>query len=222
MTYNDVTVAPPPWDLTGNGYIFAFRFSRDFVERYGFLPDELKGQFRGGFGMVMLVDYEQSPVGPYRELLFVPGLFDQAGQRRYAITKIYVSTIDSVINGQENWGIPKELADFQIERVNDYTERFLMSLDGRVVFDMLLETLPQNLPLSTKLLPVRPGFIQTQNGRHLLTMPNARGKLGFASIQSAYVDPAYFPDFTHKRPLMALRALDFALTFPHPKHIVSG
>ncbi|TVR19064.1 MAG: hypothetical protein EA396_13780 [Anaerolineaceae bacterium] len=217
MSLTDVATRPAPWELTGSGYIFVFRFNRDFVMGQGFVPDELKGAYRGGLGTVMLVDYHTSPVGAYREMLFVPGLFEQCGQTRYTITKIYVSTIDSVINGQENWGIPKELADFQVESLSEKVERFRMSLDGHVVADLVLESVSPRLPVNTRFLPVRPALIQQHARRHLLTAPLARGRVGLASIHSAYVDAQYFPDFGHKRPLLAVRAADFKMTFPVPE-----
>jgi hypothetical protein len=32
-----------------------------------------------------------------------------------SISKIYVSTQDSIDNGQKNWGIPKEMAHFEVQ-----------------------------------------------------------------------------------------------------------
>ncbi len=96
-------------------------------------------RFHGGVGFVMLVRYKTSNgephtalqfqeiesvgelipslrmVGPYDELIYVPGLFsrrspsDQQQPVEYfpAITRIYVSTDESVYNGRKNWGIPK-------------------------------------------------------------------------------------------------------------------
>jgi acetoacetate decarboxylase len=72
----------------------------------------------------MLVDYEQSPVGPYQELLFIPGRFQFGRRRYYMVTQIYVSTQVSVENGQENWGIPKQLAQFHFETVDERVKQF--------------------------------------------------------------------------------------------------
>jgi len=38
---------PAPWELSGDGYIFVFKFSKDFVEKNGFLPKNLKESFDG-------------------------------------------------------------------------------------------------------------------------------------------------------------------------------
>jgi len=73
----------------------------------------------GGPGMVMLVQYTETPVGPYDELIYIAGKFslpDEDGKTKIAgnrITRIYVSTKESTANGRRNWNIPKEVADFK-------------------------------------------------------------------------------------------------------------
>ena len=97
-------IAPAPWTLKGNGYIFIYHFPKEFVEKFGFLADYQRLSFKGDFvGTVMLVDYETSAVGPYQELLFVPGRMTFNKKKLFSISKIYVSSDDSVWNGNENW-----------------------------------------------------------------------------------------------------------------------
>ena len=87
-------MAPPPWDLTGRGYVFLFTGAPDVRG-----PTTPPGsRFAGGLGAVMLLDYTSSDVGPYRELLFVPGRYSLGGRRCYSISRIYVSTPESVAN----------------------------------------------------------------------------------------------------------------------------
>ncbi|RZK00390.1 MAG: acetoacetate decarboxylase, partial [Flavobacterium sp.] len=122
MSLTPTQIAPPPWDLTGNGYVFLFHFSKAFVQEQGFLDDYQKDTYKGGLlglGTVMLVDYTTSDVGPYKELLFVPGRFsfNKPADNTWGISKIYVSSYYSVWNGRENWGIPKELAEFNIQKI---------------------------------------------------------------------------------------------------------
>ena len=108
----DIKKYPAPWDLKGKGYIFLYKFNKKFVEQSGKVPEFLKDSFTGGFGSVMLVNYKQSNAGPYGELLFIPGKFKFNNKKLDNISKIYVSTMESVVNGRLNWGIPKEKADF--------------------------------------------------------------------------------------------------------------
>ena len=103
---------------------------------------DLGARYHGGFGVVLVVRYESSDgastvllssttsqraatpavdadtlpslaVGPYDELMIIPGLFSRPGKDggepsyALAITRIYVSTVASVANGRRLWGIPK-------------------------------------------------------------------------------------------------------------------
>ena len=124
---------PAPWTLTGDGLMLFYRFPREFVLENGFVPPELCQSFVGGFGSVMLVDYQTSNVGPYRELLFIPGQFQFGSKRYYAITKIYVSTQISVENGRINWAIPKEIADFHISADR---QTFAVTHEGKSILDL--------------------------------------------------------------------------------------
>lgn len=210
-------MAKPPWNLTGNGYIFIFNFPRDFVEECGFIPPHLDGCYWGGLGAVMLVDYHTTPVGPYQEALFVPGLFDYADHRLYSITKIYVSSIDSVLGGQDNWGIPKELAHFNITPISDTIERFTMSQDQRVLLDVTIKTRGPKIPFNTRWSPIKPALIQNHAKRDLITRPEGKARVGLAQIEDINIDSASFPDFSHLRPLAQIHAQDFTLVFPVPK-----
>ena len=57
---NRIKVVPAPWDLNGYGYIFIYKFKKEFVNSNADIPDFLKGKFCGGFGAVMLVNYKSS------------------------------------------------------------------------------------------------------------------------------------------------------------------
>ena len=56
-----ITLAPPPWTLRGEGIMLLYRFKKTWVESKSNLPAQLQGHFKGGFGYVMLVDYKQLP-----------------------------------------------------------------------------------------------------------------------------------------------------------------
>ncbi|MCS6795047.1 MAG: acetoacetate decarboxylase family protein, partial [Raineya sp.] len=133
-------VAPPPWTLHGKGIILLYRFEKSFVENNGFLSENLKKRYKGILGSVMLVDYEDSPVGVYRELLFIPGMFQFDSRKVFHISKIYVSTYESVWNGIENWGIPKEMADFTWEDAQNGFERFVVKKEGDTFFSAELKS----------------------------------------------------------------------------------
>lgn len=78
------------------------------------MPGSLRASFVGGYGALMLVDYSESNCGPYRELLLIPGSFRVRDKTLASISRIFVSTTESLASGRRNWGIPKELADFSV------------------------------------------------------------------------------------------------------------
>ncbi|KAL4875707.1 hypothetical protein BJY04DRAFT_154372 [Aspergillus karnatakaensis] len=71
---------------------------------------------------VMIVRYEDTDVGPYDELILIPGRatnpHSKTARSEMRISTIYVSTEASVWNGRRNWNIPKHLAVFTFTPVN--------------------------------------------------------------------------------------------------------
>ncbi|MBN1487364.1 MAG: acetoacetate decarboxylase family protein, partial [Anaerolineae bacterium] len=206
---------PAPWNLRGNGYIFLMKFPPAFVAEHGFVPPVLLDKFVGGVGAVMLVDYVQSDAGPYRELLFIPGQFRMGRRRYYAITKIYVSTQSSVINGRQNWGIPKELAGFEFQQVNEHLERVVVHKDGSEFAKFLLRTGDFSVPFTTSVMPAGlRTLVQIYDGKTYFTAPGGQGQLALTHLIGAEINADSFPDLNHGRLLAAVKAVDFSLCFP--------
>lgn len=210
-------IIAPPWQLTGNGYLLLFRFTQAFVLANGFVPSALWDRFQGGVGAVMLVEYHASGVGAFRELSFVPGVFNYAGTKRYTITKAFGSTISSVINGQENWGLPKEIADFQIQPTHNNADRIIVSRDGQPFTDITVRGFGPKLPVNTRLLPLNLNLGQEFGDKTYVTRPRGSGWVSLAQVIRADINERYFPDFRGCSLLVALRAADFKLTFPQPQ-----
>ncbi|MBO0938681.1 acetoacetate decarboxylase family protein [Fibrella sp. HMF5335] len=208
--------APPPWTLHGDGLVLVAHFPEAFVRQHGFLADFQQAGYRGWLGTVMLVDYKTSNVGPYRELLFIPGLFSIGGNTTFSISKIYVSTQVSVDNGIENWGIPKEQADFDITHEPDGSTTYVVSRQGKPFFSVRATSGGLSFPVSTRLLP---GFQVTQQRRNatLLTAPKATGKGQLARLHNLQIDPAFFPDITQGIRLATIAVKDFTMVFPVPE-----
>ena len=100
----------PPWHLQGEAFILNYWINPQFIRRhpsFHIAPSAI-----GRVVQVMLIRYQQSPIGAYDELLLLdhPIL---SKRRLSSIPKIFVSTQISVMHGQKLWGIPKELADFE-------------------------------------------------------------------------------------------------------------
>ncbi|EEQ87517.1 uncharacterized protein BDCG_02637 [Blastomyces dermatitidis ER-3] len=87
----------------------------DLEAQSPFADPAASGQFKGGACTVMIVRYLESPVGPYDEILWIPGWFEVPGKKTSnpRVTRIYVSRKESIYNGRKNWNIPKHLASFK-------------------------------------------------------------------------------------------------------------
>src|SRR6266480_4461232 len=98
----------PPWRLRGSGYVFLFTFEPWFLRTGGFVPPELGEGFEGQLGVLVMAEYGQSPIGPYRELLFLAGRNRRWRNHRFSITRAYVSSAAITAAGPDNPGIPKQ------------------------------------------------------------------------------------------------------------------
>lgn len=219
-----------PWNLTGHGYIFLYKFPKKFVEQSGNVPDFLSGTFRGGFGAVMLVDYEKSDAGPYGEFLFIPGKFKFNKKRLNNISKIYVSSIASVQNGRTNWAIPKELADFKFTKLDDNTEQITITQPAQnkktsskktsaaktnstdTIAEFTIKSSHLHFPVSTKLMPFP--LVQKQDDKLFFTNFFGKGLGKFAKINSIIINSSLFPDISLFKPLAVIKVDPFNITFP--------
>lgn len=211
-------IAPPPWKLQGKGYILLYQFSKDFVEEQGFLTEfHQQYDFKGLIGAVMLVDYHSSPVGAYQELLFIPGMFRFGNVVAFNISKIYVSTYESVYNGIENWGIPKELATFAIAKQADKFERFSTFHQGEPFFQADLKPFGLPLYVNTAWFPFR--FYQPLREQTLITHPQGKGWARFCKVKNLQIKSRYFPDVSKQKILAAMLVPRFTMHFPTPKYL---
>ncbi|OAG15394.1 hypothetical protein CC77DRAFT_466171 [Alternaria alternata] len=131
--HHPVKRALAPWKLTAEVYMLFLTLKElpknvhDELEgEVGGWDDEEKGMFKGGLGSVVVVRYRDTPVGPYDELLLVPGNFIvpqptsttsshlhiKIHKKAQRISRIYVSQRTTTYNGRLNWNIPKHLARF--------------------------------------------------------------------------------------------------------------
>ena len=213
----DVPLRPAPWDLRGSGWMVALKLPARDPAHDAFLPPELAGRGRGLASYLMYVDYAESGCGPYRELLFIPGAFPFGdGRRHLSISRILVSTWDSVVNGRNNWGIPKDRADFEV-RQEGREEIVRVTSDGRELCELRLAPLRYAPPL-----PVHGGIVpgalrtlaQRFRGSTYYYTPEARGRVRPARLLSWQFDGALFPDLAGAAVVAALRVESFRMKFP--------
>ncbi|KAK5989015.1 hypothetical protein PT974_10513 [Cladobotryum mycophilum] len=118
-----IPFVPAPWllDLRVQGPLHAKGLCLLPLEAQSSFATSEASKPVGGLGMVQILRYKDSPVGPYDELLVVPGNFDWTREdpsgkkktgRNPKISRIYVSQKHTCYNGRLNWNVPKHLARF--------------------------------------------------------------------------------------------------------------
>jgi hypothetical protein len=217
--------APAPWRLHGYGYVLLWRFD-PVLRRFA------DGRPAHGLGAVMLVNYLSSPVGPYGEVLQIPGWSRylgrprwgarrvgarhvgarRVGARHYSIARIYVSTAASLENGRRNWGIPKEQARIEFRRIDPHRERISAWSGGEPILEAVLRSGILPIPLSASLFPAR--LLQVLDGRGYRTRISGWGLARPARLESLSVNPDRFPDPRGSRPALAVCIRPFSIYFP--------
>eukprot|EP00884_Botryococcus_braunii_P017418 jgi/Botrbrau1/435/Bobra.110_2s0085.1 len=88
-------------------------------------------KWRTGPGFVILTQYDSSPMGPFDELLLIPGTYTitQGGPPHFRVTEAY-SSIKKPTSANFPMAIPHKLADFQWEENADGTEDVTLYLPG--------------------------------------------------------------------------------------------
>ncbi|KZV95918.1 hypothetical protein EXIGLDRAFT_566759, partial [Exidia glandulosa HHB12029] len=123
----DFPDVPPPWHMEGECWWMLLKplqtvppAAYDPLEEPPEDDDEPTNTFVGGFGAVWITRYASSPIGPYDELLYLPGNFAApSGDPKPRVTRTYVSTPEAVYTGSCNWNIPKHLARFKFTEQGD-------------------------------------------------------------------------------------------------------
>jgi hypothetical protein len=107
-------IAPPPWDCKCDSYWLLYYHTGPLPD-HAYAPLEASspdccgpttGEFKGGFANIQIVHYHETPVGPYDEMVLIPGYFevppDKDGVKRGSnirTTRVYVSQKDTTFNG---------------------------------------------------------------------------------------------------------------------------
>lgn len=106
----DPEVVAPPWTVTGRAAFELAQFPLEAVR--SFVPTDIDIlQTWPGYtlGAVAFITYDDSPVGPYNELLVAPALVRYRDYLSLWVGAIDVDSEVSRRNGRYNWGLPKQL-----------------------------------------------------------------------------------------------------------------
>lgn len=204
--------APAPWHLVGEGFILNYWVNAHNAKawsEFGILPTQL-----GKMLQVILVQYHDSNVGPYDELLILDHHLSWKGQRSF-IPHIFVSTEASVINGQNNWGIPKQFANFEWIRSTEKLYVQVNSTLGELSLEIPLHTNTVTIPINTQHLP--PALFKLEQrwqGQSFKFSPIASGEATSLKPARWKIKGNIFPDFSQARALGSFHIHQFNMTFP--------
>lgn len=204
----------PPWNLKGNGYIFLYRLPEEFLREYSFISDFFINKFHNYLSALIIVDYQDSNVGAYNEIIFVPGLFDFNNKKYPSISKIYVDSQSSIYNGIENWAIPKEYADFKIAEKDNSTIVEILK-NNQTFFKAEINNNSFKIPFTNSFLPFN--LIQHKNSETFINKFSAKGLLNKAKINISCTDKDFFPDLTNFTPIIGFKINNFNMFFSEAK-----
>lgn len=196
-------ITPAPWNLKGMGIMHFFCGPKRI--------DPFSGEEVAGLGGFIIARYDESPVGPYNELLYIPGRHKIDGKSSFFISKIYVDSMESVVSGQANWGIPKELADIGIVQKGKSIE-VKASVENQCFFEAIISQGRFSFPVTTKLIPIP--LHQDWKSNYFYTQFVGSGRGAFSKLRLNHVDGKGFADTRNFRSLATIVVDPFKLTFP--------
>ncbi len=206
---------PAPWTLRGHAFVFLVKMPEDDLESRCFINPELAGRRAGRFSVLMYVNYSGSNAGAYHELMFLPARHEFNGSKRWTISKIYVSGMETLVNGRENWGIPKEMADFDSFIDSSGIERVRVSSGNSVFADMAFAPYGPSFPVTSSLMP---SFIRTlahyREGKLYTVTPALRCMSRLARVRAMSFDDNFFPDVSRGRVIFGGYLGNFTAVFP--------
>jgi hypothetical protein len=141
------------------------------------------------------------------------------GRFHLTISRIVVSTWDSVVNGRRNWGIPKDRADFEVASGpgNGREDHIHVTSDGHEICDLRMATLPfaPPLPVRGALVPERfRTLAQRFDGRTYYYAPLARGRIRPGRLLAWRFDSSMFPDLASAAVVAVFKVESFQMAFP--------
>jgi acetoacetate decarboxylase len=206
---------PAPWTLRGEAHVLLLNQPR---QGRGVLAPGVTLR-RGGLGVLALARYAESNVGAYDELLWlVPWGLQVDGRRLHHVPRIYVSTEASRSNGRSNWGIPKELAVFDVQRLSPNAQLFHVTAAAGVVARFVVESGRRAVGVGSGLLPAGVRRLgQVDEGRLFELAPSVRAHASTARFADLYADPQLLSDVRGARWQRAFSLRNVELLFPVPR-----
>jgi hypothetical protein len=136
-------------------------------------------------------------------------------RRYFSISRIFVSSWESVVGGRANWGIPKDRADFHIEQRPEGEDVLSVSVDGETACEMVARPGLFRWPwVNNRFFPIT--LMQQWEGQSFFISLRMRTAIEWLSVKSLTCNPALMPDVSDIQPIGALKLDRFRITFPVP------
>ncbi|MEO0562020.1 MAG: acetoacetate decarboxylase family protein [Chloroflexota bacterium] len=213
--------SPPsaPWKLNGSGYIFLYQLTQDHIDTTNSVEPWLAPHRTGDLSALMVFDWRQTPVGPYREMVFAPGRYKWAGRRYYHFARQYVTSPDAAAYGPKLWGTPDTLAEIDIVREDERTKTITVNHNSKAIFNASVTDGLLRFPFNTFFNPFRVKLLQRHpdDGKTLSIEPRAGGTLSLTgTLESITTNGGGLPSLDSLKPLALVEAVSLRLTFPIP------
>jgi len=202
---------PPPWNLGGWGIatigLVESAAAAPFVPEGARLVSVAPGKTLGG---LFFLSYDRGTL-TYRELNVVAGLVRVGARFAFLLPRLYVDSAASLAGGREIWGVPKELAAFDISHDIGVT-----TVDVRQGADPICTlrcTVPQRglrVPLPLPSLGVRDDAFLFFTGRFA-------SRLSFARASVKLAPGGEFGALGLERPRVTVRCENLTLDVPAPQ-----
>ncbi|MQA06964.1 MAG: acetoacetate decarboxylase [Pseudonocardiaceae bacterium] len=203
------TYPPEPWELRGQAYLSVWRVpARELPPPAGGLRPLLGPLLVGGaaFACVAWVDYQPGSMLPYHELA-VAVLVRDGRRIRATVTDIWVDSEPSRAGGRALWGIPKELASFEMSHSPVFRAR--AERDAEPLASAAFRRRP-GLPLR---MPSRGCVVQELDGAPRRTPMRLAGYPHPAKASWSF-HPSGPMSYLHgRKPLLSVSIRDFTLRF---------
>jgi len=207
-----------PWKTQVSCYLILYKLSETTGKSLAVsAADRFSADaYVGGTATLLLMRHHDSDVGAFDEVLFVPGRFQGRDGAMLSATRNLVSSEDAMLNRRTNWGLPAEVADFEVKRDGGGMEewRVVSRADKQVVLEISLRPGCFPIPLHSFFMPSSwHTLLQHLNGFLYRTKIRGRGVANRAELIQVKVNPVLFPDISIFQPTVALYSASFAITF---------
>jgi hypothetical protein len=204
---------PAPWHLGGWGVatvsLVDVRAMRANVPRGAHVVSVVPGKTLGG---LLFLAYERGPL-TYRELNVVAGLVRIGARLAFWIPRLYVDSAASLAGGREIWGVPKELADFDVQHEIGATTIAVRQGEHavcRIRSSVATSGLRVRLPM--------PAF-GTRGADFLLFTAGMESRVARVRATVEMPRDGEFATLGLERPRLAIRAQNLSLVVPIPRAV---